>query len=117
MTFTPKTAALLPCPFCGGQDVKLYHQQTAIGAWVACRSCGMEAPTETGVTADQAVKYWNTRAPQCEVRRVDAVAWRHTNTETGHQGLWREKPDLRGPFVVEPLFLSSSLQSADREGK
>lgn len=34
------------------------------------------------------------------------VAWRHTNTETGHQGLWREKPDLSGPFVVEPLYAS-----------
>jgi transcription elongation factor Elf1 len=54
------TVKLLPCPFCGASEVKLY--QNCNMSWVACISCGLEAPSETGVTNVQAVNYWNTRA-------------------------------------------------------
>jgi hypothetical protein len=50
---------LLPCPFCGASEVKLY--QNCNMSWVACISCGLEAPGETGVTNVQAIDYWNTR--------------------------------------------------------
>lgn len=51
---------LLPCPFCGSDNLKLYDRQSL--AWVACIDCGLEAPSETGVTVDQARTYWNSRA-------------------------------------------------------
>ncbi|WP_169194977.1 Lar family restriction alleviation protein [Devosia sp. MC1541] len=54
---------LLPCPFCGGGSVSVHGPCGALGAWVACTSCGLETPTETGVTAEQAFAYWNRRAP------------------------------------------------------
>jgi Lar family restriction alleviation protein len=52
---------LMPCPFCGSGDVFLHNAHGAFGAHVYCRECGLEAPTETGVTDQQAVGYWNTR--------------------------------------------------------
>jgi predicted RNA-binding Zn-ribbon protein involved in translation (DUF1610 family) len=51
---TDKTK-LLPCPFCGSSVIKLYEREAL--AWVACLDCGLEAPTETGVTKDQAIAY------------------------------------------------------------
>lgn len=55
-----ETNEMKPCPFCGGEDLKVYSLHGA-GAWVACRGCGLESPTETGVTHAQAIEYWNTR--------------------------------------------------------
>ena len=55
-------AELLPCPFCGGTDVHLRHLASASMSWVSCAGCGLEAPSETGVTDDAAVAYWNRRA-------------------------------------------------------
>lgn len=52
---------LLPCPFCGGEEITIYGN-LATGKHASCRSCGLQAPTETGVTNAQAVEYWNTRA-------------------------------------------------------
>ena len=56
------TNKLLPCPFCGGTDVHLWHIASASMSWVSCVGCGLEAPSETGVTDDAAVAYWNRRA-------------------------------------------------------
>lgn len=52
---------LKPCPFCGDRDTYLHKAQGAFGAHVYCKGCGLEAPTETGVTDEQAVTYWQTR--------------------------------------------------------
>jgi Lar family restriction alleviation protein len=52
---------LKPCPFCGGSDVHLRHHQANQMSWVSCVGCGLEAPSETGVTDDEAVAYWNRR--------------------------------------------------------
>jgi Lar family restriction alleviation protein len=66
------TDKLLPCPFCGGSDVKLRNDPRHDMAWVSCVGCGLEAPTETGVTDEAAVTYWNRRAPSPETNlRVD----------------------------------------------
>lgn len=58
---TVSETKLLPCPFCGGEDLTVYRHET-VGSWVACVDCGLETPTETGTTPDEATKYWNTRA-------------------------------------------------------
>lgn len=57
------TYKLLPCPFCGGSDVHLRQHPPAQMSWVSCVSCGLEAPSETGVTDEEAVTYWNRRTP------------------------------------------------------
>lgn len=54
---------LKPCPFCGSSDVHLRRHQRAEMSWVSCVGCGLEAPTETGVSDDEAVTYWNRRTP------------------------------------------------------
>lgn len=59
---------LLPCPFCGGADVNLHEHKQAAMWWVSCKSCGLEAPSETGTTRIDAITYWNTRA----AARLDA---------------------------------------------
>lgn len=53
---------LKPCPFCGGTDVNLYHSAKTFMSWVSCKSCGLEAPSETGITDAEAITYWNTRS-------------------------------------------------------
>ena len=55
------TDKLLPCPFCGGSDVHLRRHSPAHMSWVSCRDCGLEAPSETGTTDEDAVAYWNRR--------------------------------------------------------
>lgn len=64
------TDNLLPCPFCGGTNAKLRTHSLAPMSWVSCVDCGLEAPTETGVTDEAAVAYWNCRAPSPETREV-----------------------------------------------
>jgi Lar family restriction alleviation protein len=58
--------SVLPCPFCGGGSVSVHGPRGSLGAWVACSSCGLETPTETGVTTEQAFAYWNRRASALE---------------------------------------------------
>jgi len=53
---------LKPCPFCGGTDVNLHHSAKTFMSWVSCKSCGLDAPSETGVTDEEAITYWNTRS-------------------------------------------------------
>lgn len=48
-------AKLLPCPFCGSSQIKLYHN----GKWAGCTQCGAGVSSNT----------WNTRprpAPQAD---------------------------------------------------
>lgn len=67
---------LLPCPFCGSAiNIKLYERETL--AWAACLDCGLEAPTETGVTKDQAVAYWNKRAMPLQQRTINETTPSH----------------------------------------
>lgn len=54
------TDDLKPCPFCGGKPT-LHQPRGALGSWISCAQCGLEGPTETGVTEVEATAHWNTR--------------------------------------------------------
>jgi len=56
-----KVDELKPCPFCGGPGT-LHAPRGALGAWISCAGCGLEGPTETGVTEADATEAWNRRA-------------------------------------------------------
>lgn len=65
---------LKPCPFCNSTDVSVNRMEKACMSWVSCKSCGLDTPSETGTTDDQAVSYWNTR-PGAPVEGLDVVAY------------------------------------------
>lgn len=71
---------LKPCPFCGGEPT-LHQPRRALGAWISCAQCGLEGPTETGVTDDDAARHWNTRAEPApapdavKIEPVGSVRW------------------------------------------
>lgn len=82
---------LLPCPFCGADAAELHENPHADMAWVACIICGLEAPTETGVQAEQAVDYWNSRpgaSSQAEIERLRAALEFYANPE-----IYKPHPD------------------------
>ncbi len=86
---------LLPCPFCGGTDVNLHHSAKAFMSWISCKSCGLDAPSETGVTDEEAITYWNTRP---------APAATDTGLETFSVEMLRDyafmKADPEGDYVT-----------------
>lgn len=52
--------ALLPCPFCGGEDVVIFY---AAIAYAGCAGCGAEGPWHgSDATEQSAITAWNTRA-------------------------------------------------------
>jgi len=68
---------LKPCPFCGGKDARVITNSKHSMSWVSCPSCGLEAPTETGVSMEDAVAYWNTRPEPAAAPGDEAKAvWR-----------------------------------------
>jgi len=56
---TEQERALLPYPFCGGTDLKLFGEY-APEWWVCCEAC--KAATQTRTNKSQAVEDWNRRA-------------------------------------------------------
>lgn len=108
--------ALKPCPFCGGSDVHLRHHQANQMSWVSCVGCGLEAPSETGVSDDDAVNYWNRRDEAALLTDAEPVAWvdeqelRYLEMVTGNKG-WGDaqrnikvggKNEGRAPLYAAP---------------
>lgn len=65
---------LLPCPFCGSEDLELNNTHTAC-YWVECSQCGAEVsgtaiysdsdkPEDHLEAAKSAISAWNRRQPQ-----------------------------------------------------
>lgn len=98
MTDSKITDELLPCPFCGGTKPQLHTNALANMSWVACIECGMEAPSETGTSADDAARYWNTRHQE----PVNEPSWFAVQSVTGtHIGMWRNETIARRVFNEE----------------
>ncbi|HWL50793.1 MAG TPA: Lar family restriction alleviation protein [Chthoniobacteraceae bacterium] len=62
---TPAQAAaetLKPCPFCGEEPEKHFHEASCNVAWLSC-DCDL-MPKAVGDTREEAIKLWNTRHPE-----------------------------------------------------
>jgi Lar family restriction alleviation protein len=103
MTSTEKMT-LLPCPFCGNEQVRLTTNNQAAMSWVACPNCGLEAPSETGVNADDAVTYWNRRSLS-EGQKPVAV-----------KGLEWHGPDIRDEFTARSMLGQFVIGPKQRNG-
>ncbi|MCP4493268.1 MAG: restriction alleviation protein, Lar family [Gammaproteobacteria bacterium] len=56
---------LLPCPFCGGNDLVL--QEGHSFEWIVCKGCAAEGPAEV----DENNLLWNTRTtPQPDTEKL-----------------------------------------------
>lgn len=65
MTDSKTATELLPCPFCGGEAKEYVRDYGDTHYWrVSCSSdrCGVNPVTNVYVTAEGAIKAWNTRA-------------------------------------------------------
>jgi len=64
-------------------------------SWISCKSCGLDAPSETGVTDEEAITYWNPRP---------APAATDTGLETFSVEMLRDyafmKADPEGDYVT-----------------
>jgi len=72
----PKTATLLPCPFCGSEADHAALDKGPYKYVVRCLDCA--ARVQTVGDKDDAFRYWNTRTPQCDVRT--ATDWKPIET-------------------------------------
>jgi hypothetical protein len=57
----PREAALLPCPFCGGEADLRGHKAPEF--WVGCSAIGCKATTEGFGDKARSIAAWNTRKP------------------------------------------------------
>jgi Lar family restriction alleviation protein len=94
---SPGTSALLPCPFCGGKEISIHNHRKEM-YWASCKSCGLEAPSETGVTGDDAVAYWNARAGAAQTQQ-EPVAWLDKRSEPAAD--WTKRIVATNPEYVE----------------
>lgn len=62
---------LLPCPFCGSQDVHGHYHGVGHD-FVECHSCGVTGSKYTHATAAEATTAWNTRTPDAQHNQVIA---------------------------------------------
>lgn len=51
---------LKPCPFCGSDDLEIYHEVVGCHYYVTCRDCGSSGAIY--YTPEQAAHAWNRRA-------------------------------------------------------
>lgn len=51
---------LLPCPFCGGDGVRIHANDPGTTAWVICDNCDADGPVARSEAV--AITAWNTRA-------------------------------------------------------
>lgn len=54
---------LLPCPFCGGDDITVDHAGRDTHYFVQCNDCDVIQDYDHGYTKAEAITAWNTRTP------------------------------------------------------
>lgn len=94
---------LKPCPFCNSTDVSVNRSEITCMSWVSCTSCGLETPSETGVTDEQAISYWNTR-PAAPVEGLETKGYMRPE-DRGQLSFWVSKNQnayYREPVVARP---------------
>lgn len=96
---------LKPCPFCNGEPT-LHQPCQGLGAWISCAQCGLEGPTETGVTDVDATRHWNTRAepaPAPDAVKIEPVGY--------YDGLSTYDADGIDVFAVSKLSKENFLHA------
>lgn len=78
---------LLPCPMCGGTDIRIAHLSASPDKSVWCHSCQLRTKW---CYRDDAIAAWNTRVPDPRVAELEAElaksrAWRATLADTGDE--------------------------------
>ena len=76
---------LIPCPFCGGNDISIYGASVY---WAECENCFCEGPVSNSEA--EAIKAWNTRAEDSKMRENKFKVWCKNKNE------WEEHPVLMG---------------------
>lgn len=60
---------LLPCPFCGSEDVGVTITDDLFGCWVSCGSCEADGPMNPigneATSHQDAADAWNRRVGEC----------------------------------------------------
>lgn len=65
------TEKLLPCPFCGSEDLETARDKESDWWWVNCNSCRAAGPVMTINTDD--VRGWNRRTPVADTLKEGAL--------------------------------------------
>lgn len=78
---------LLPCPMCGGTDIRIAHLSASPDKSVWCHSCQLRTKW---CYRDDAIAAWNTRVPDPRIAELEAElaksrAWRATLADTGDE--------------------------------
>ena len=78
---------LLPCPMCGGTDIRIARLSASPDQSVWCHSCQLRTKWSY---RDDAIAAWNTRVPDQRVAELEAElaksrAWRATLADTGDE--------------------------------
>jgi len=78
---------LLPCPMCGGTDIRIAHLSASPEQSIWCHSCQLRTKW---CYRDDAIAAWNTRVPDPRVAELEGElaksrAWRATLADTGDE--------------------------------
>ena len=65
-----ETVELKPCPFCGGDWVYTHRPVNGAQPHIGCKSCNARGPFTAGMSEEQWVAAWNTRATQADALAV-----------------------------------------------
>lgn len=60
-----------PCPFCGGEDIRVYEYNNDPDAFCQCRDCSSDGPYGSGREA--AIAAWNRRVAQRELSDAEIL--------------------------------------------
>ena len=107
MTHQREAVELLPCPFCGSDDVRFEPTYIDNDNWgcIVCKACSAEA--DYGSRKD-ATSFWNTRAKQpTEVTEAMKRAGAFAAAAYGHPNLYHPNGEM-----LEEIYLAMRSQQS-----